>query len=298
MSVNFEYYKVFYYVATAGSITAAAKKLFLTQPTISHYIQSLEKELDCSLFLRTKKGVIMTPEAKQLYSHIALACEHIFEAEQQLENAKHLMAGTITIGASETTLHHFIMPYLKEFRARYPNIKIKISNSNTPAIMKLLTEGLLDFAVLVVNDDIRVEKPFFQNALDKIQDIFIAGSEYAHLKDQPLSLEELKSYPLICLEKGTMTRSFLTRFLLDHKIDWDADVELDSHELIRMLVMQNFGIGFIPNIVVSDDIEAGDVFHLKINSVIPERRISLISNPNTLSLSSKAFISLFDHLTL
>lgn len=85
----------------------------------------------------------MTPKAKQLYSHIALACEHIFEAEQQLENAKHLMAGTITIGASETTLHHFIMPYLKEFRARYPNIKIKISNSNTRQYMKLLTEGLL-----------------------------------------------------------------------------------------------------------------------------------------------------------
>lgn len=70
MSVNFEYYKVFYYVATAGSIAAAAKT-FLTQPTISHYIQSLEKELDCSLFLRTKRCHHDTQSKTALFAYRA-----------------------------------------------------------------------------------------------------------------------------------------------------------------------------------------------------------------------------------
>ena len=90
MSVNFDFYRTFYYVGKYKNITAAAKALFVTQPTVTHAIQALERELNCSLFIRSQKGVSFTPEGAVFYRQIAAACETIFEAEQNLEAAKNL----------------------------------------------------------------------------------------------------------------------------------------------------------------------------------------------------------------
>jgi len=110
MSVSFDSYKTFYYVARLGSFTEAAKALYVTQPTVTHAIQMLEQELDCVLFQRSRKGVSLTPEAAMLYEHVRAACEHIFEAESALKAKKKLLEGQVRIGASETTLHFFLLP--------------------------------------------------------------------------------------------------------------------------------------------------------------------------------------------
>ena len=88
MSVNLDSYKTFYYVAKYRNITHAAKALFQTQPTVSRCIAGLEAELGCRLFVRSKKGVMLTPEAELLYQHISAACQEIFLAEEQLSKHK------------------------------------------------------------------------------------------------------------------------------------------------------------------------------------------------------------------
>lgn len=110
MGVSFDSYKTFYYVAKFRSFTEAARALYVTQPTVTHAIQMLEKELDCILFQRSRKGVSLTPEAAMLYEHVKAACEHIFEAENALKAKKELLEGQIRIGAGETTLHFFCFP--------------------------------------------------------------------------------------------------------------------------------------------------------------------------------------------
>ena len=74
MGINFELYKTFYYVARYRNITHAAKALFQTQPTVSRCIAQLEAQLGCTLFVRSQKGVSLTPEAEVLYRHVATAC--------------------------------------------------------------------------------------------------------------------------------------------------------------------------------------------------------------------------------
>ena len=81
MAVNFEYYKVFYYVVKYQTISRAAQALHLTQPTVSHYIQALENELNVTLFLRSKHGVTMTPEASVMFQNISKNTEEVFDDE-------------------------------------------------------------------------------------------------------------------------------------------------------------------------------------------------------------------------
>lgn len=295
MSASFDYYRIFYYVGKTGSITAAANALFLTQPTISHAIRNLEKELGCTLFLRTKKGVLMTPEAKQLYSHISIACEQILKGEEKLQAALQLSEGSLTIGATETVLHFHLIPWLKQYRALHPGIKLKIANSSTPATLQALKQGILDFAILVMdmnskNSGMNYENDFHITRLKDFRDIFVAGSEYAFLAEKPVTLSRLTGYPLICLEKNTCTRSFLDNILAAEQIDWIPDIELATSDLIMPMVTQNFGIGFTPEYFAREALAQNKAVTLKLKEEIPPRSICLVCSDAPRSAAGEAFI--------
>ena len=122
ISVSYDSYKVFYYVAYYQNITLAAKALYLTQPTVSHYILNLEKELNCKLFVRSKRGMQLSPEGELLFEHIAKAYEEISYGEEKLKEYLNLGKGIIKIGATETTLRYYLISALGKFKEKYPNI--------------------------------------------------------------------------------------------------------------------------------------------------------------------------------
>ena len=124
MNVSFEYYKVFYHVARLGSITLAAKALFLSQPAVSKCIRQLEKVLGCALFYRMHKGMRLTPEGEVLYQHVAQACEQIAIGEKKIQAMLHLDWGSIHIGSSDMIMHAFLLPYLERFHKDYPKVRI------------------------------------------------------------------------------------------------------------------------------------------------------------------------------
>ena len=108
MQVSFDSYKVFYITAKNKSITMAAKELYVTQPTVTHCIQKLEEELGCTLFIRGKKGVKLTPEGKVLYKHVSIACEEIWKAENDMKALKEFKITNEHITALQRTPIHLI----------------------------------------------------------------------------------------------------------------------------------------------------------------------------------------------
>ena len=84
MDISFEYYKIFYYVAKYENITKAAMVLKSSQPNVTRIIHILEDQLDCRLFLREPRGLRLTEEGKRLYAHVAIACQHLLDAEAEL----------------------------------------------------------------------------------------------------------------------------------------------------------------------------------------------------------------------
>ena len=146
--VNFEYYKIFYYVAKYKSITQAASLLYSSQPSISRMIKILEQELGCTLFIRTRKGVALTPEGEELFDHVAPACEELFVGEELLSRSYGLQGDTIRIGASETALRCFLFDNLELFYAEHPAIKLKIYNHTASEALENLKNGNVDLAVV------------------------------------------------------------------------------------------------------------------------------------------------------
>ena len=90
-NINYDYYRIFYYVAKYGNISQAAKMLMNNQPNLTRSIKNLEGELGCTLFVRSNRGMKLTPEGEKLYSHIRIALEHTEAGEEEISSSPLLL---------------------------------------------------------------------------------------------------------------------------------------------------------------------------------------------------------------
>ena len=207
MNINFEYYKVFYYVAKNKSITKTANDLMISQPAISKTIKILVEQIGCSLYTRNKSGVFLTEEGKVLFNEIKNAIEIIDNAEHKINEMSNLECGILNIGISNTLTKQFLMPYIKEFNSRYPKVKLKIHTEPTYELIKKARNGLVDFIIL--NLPYNIPEDFEKENLKVIHDCFVASNSFNELKNKTISLNDLNNYPLILLAKGSNGRYFL-----------------------------------------------------------------------------------------
>ena len=161
MYVDWEYYKIFYYVAKYQNFTRAARVLGNNQPNITHAMNRLESQLNCVLFIRSNRGVTLTPEGELLYSRIASAAVQIQDAEEELSASATLEHGAISISTTETALNIYLSEKLRAFHTEYPGIRLRISNHSTPqAVQAVILEeaGRLSRELIPEEDFLRMKK--------------------------------------------------------------------------------------------------------------------------------------------
>ena len=276
MNSNFEYYKIFYYVAKYENLTKAATALKTSQPAVTRTIHKLEGELGCRLFTRSKTGMKLTPEGRTFYGYVAAGCAQFFKGENDLSNLISLENGTIYISATETALHCYLFQAMEEFNSLYPNVRFKILNNSTTESVNAVKEGKVDLAFVSAN--LQVAKPLRMKILRKYRDILIAGKRFEELKagKEELSLKELVSYPWISLTAETITRRFLNEYFEKNGLTFMPDMELATTDMILPAVRHNLGLGFIPAEFADAELESGQVFEIKVKEKLPERNIILI----------------------
>ena len=148
MNISYDYYRVFYYVAKYKNFTQASRVLLSNQPNLTRTIKLLENSLGCNLFVRSNRGVTLTPEGERLYAHMKIAFDHIESAEEEISLNKSLQSGIISIGASEIALRCLLLPVLKKYKTLYPGVRIHITNHSTPEAISALENGAVDLAVV------------------------------------------------------------------------------------------------------------------------------------------------------
>lgn len=276
MNINYEYYRIFYYVAKCKSFTTAAEILHNNQPNLSRIIKLLEHELGCCLFIRSNKGISLTPEGERLYSHVKLAVEQLQTAEEEIKKVAGLHEGMITIGASETALHMLLLPVLKEFKKEYPNVRVRIQNHLTTQAIASVRQGSVDFAVVASPADISA--PLTALSLMQFQDVLIGGRDFAALSSTPHSLQDLNAYPLICLGDDTMTYRFYDAFYRSHGLLLKPELEAATTDQILPMVKSNLGLGYIPEIFAKKALALGEVCEISLQEALPPREIFLVEN--------------------
>ena len=274
MSINYEHYRVFYYVAKCKSFTQAANVLVNSQPNITRSIKNLEQELGCTLFTRSNRQVLLTAEGEALYRHVAIAFEHLMAGEEEIAKGKGLDGGILRIAATEVALHTVLLPVLKEFRSMYPGVHLKLINDSTPAAIADLRNGLADLAVVttpaIITDDIR------KSAIFSFREVAVCGSAYAPMAQYPITLAELSHLPIISLGQNTVTYRFYTQFFADNGLIFEPDIEAATADQILPMVKADLGIGFIPEAFLKGEELGKTVFKFDLAEQPPMRTVCLL----------------------
>ena len=292
MNIDFELYRIFYVVANNSNITKASEELNISQPAISKSIKNLEEQLGGQLFVRTKRGVVLTEEGKEFYNYIKQAIEYINNAENKFTDLINLEAGCIKIGISTTLTKEFLLPYLEKFHSLYPKVDIQIITSLTSDLMSKLKNGLIDIIVLNINNK------NYGNDIDiircrKINDCFVVNNKYKDLSFKEMSLEDLNNYPLILQAKGSNTREFLDDVAREKGVVLKPNIELTSYSLVVDFCKIGFGIGYVTKNYIKDEIKNRELFELKIKEKIPSRYIGIALSKNHLpNFSTKKLIEI------
>lgn len=274
MDVNFEYYKIFYYVAKYKNFTKAAKVLGSGQPNVTRAMNCLEQEIHCTLFIRTNRGVKLTPEGEILFEHVAAAMAQLQAAEVELTASMGLENGSISIGASEMALNIYLLDQLRAFHREHPGIRLKIYNHSTPQAIRSVKNGEIDFAI--VSTPTNVDAPLQEIYVQSFQDILVGGRTFAELGNRELGLAELQNYPLICLGRETMTWQFYHDLFLSHGLELIPDTEVATADQILPLVKSDLGLAFLPESMAQEALRQHKIVQIKLREPIPERKICMV----------------------
>lgn len=291
MAGNLEYYKVFYYVAKLGSLTMAAGELSISQPAVSQSLKQLEDSVGVRLFLRTAKGVRLTPEGELLYGYVSKGYEQIRLGEQKLFQMLNLELGELRIGASDMTLRFYLLPYLERFHERYPGIKVIVTNAPTPETLDYLKAGRIDFGV--VSTPVEAAEGVKAIEVKEIEDIFIAGRKFIQYKNKTLDLQELEKLPIISLEKKTSTRSYMDGYLSQNGVVMNPEFELATSDMIVQFTLRNLGVGSVMREFAAEYLESGKLFSLRFNKIIPKRHFCIVTDSrNPLSAAARNMLEM------
>lgn len=268
---RFESYHIFDTVCRCGSFTAAAEKLGTGQPAVSRAMAALETELGCALFVRSKRGVTLTPQGERLYDHVHRACEEIGRGEQELLLHE---SGTVRLGISETALHSFLPGKLRRFREEYPQVKWLIHNVTMTKAEQELRAGDIDLAVVSSPD--RVAPPFTARFLCPYRETLIAGPELRRRWGQVHRLRELMAVPWISMERGSLTYQYYSDWFAKYGGRYEPGIEVATVDMILPMVENGFGMGFVPISLAKAALQEGRVWELHVQEPMPRRGISLL----------------------
>lgn len=289
--IPLEWYGVFCAVAKAGSITEAAESLYVSQPAVSMAIKQLEERLGHPLFIRTARGVRLTPEGEMLYSHMEKALGLIDAAERKYEDMTRLDAGRIAIGASDTLCSQYLLPYLDSFNKLYPHIAVKVTNRTSAETLEILKSGEVDFGF--VNLPVKLDENIEVRECLRIRDCLICGGRYAALAESGLSLKDIGKYPLLMLERASATRRYLDGYAKDNGVVLEPIIELGSSDLLVKFARINLGLAFVIREFVEDAIDDKTIIEIPLTPQPQGRAVGLVKLKNIpLSFAAEKFINM------
>ncbi len=286
MYISFEYYKIFYYAAKYGNITRAAEALMNNQSNITRTIKNLESELNCTLFIRSRKGVTLTPEGERLYAHISAAVEQIQAGEEEISLERSLNKGLVTIGTSEIALRCFLLPVLNEYRQKYPGVRLRVFNHSTPQALSALNDGLADISV--VTTPTGETNSLVSSEIMDIRETAVCGTAFSELSERTLSLSEISKMPLISLGRQTKTYELYSEWFEKNGCVFSPDIEAATADQILPMVKNNLGIGFVPEEFLAEYPNENGVLRLSLTEEIPHRKVCFAKRKNhSLSIAAK-----------
>lgn len=299
--MNLNHIEAFVKIANNKSFSRTAKELYLTQPTVSASISYLENELGTRLFIRTTRGVELTEDGKKIYLY----------ARQMLESAEAIKSicktgiyesqfQQVVIASSSIPAQYILPEILGEFRRRYPEVQIKINETDSFGVANEIINHTADIGFCGSNLEHKLCEytPFYSDELV----IITPNDERYQKKSSEKNILWICREPMILREDGSGTRSEALKMLKSAGIsyeDLNVTASISNPGAIIQSVKNGVGITIISRLAAKGEIERGDVLEFPLSRGGFKRSISMVCNSMTpLNESTKKLIRVVKELYL
>jgi DNA-binding transcriptional LysR family regulator len=259
------------------SFSRAAKKMYLTQPSLTKHIKNLEDSIDAQVVIRKNTGVSLTPEGKVMYDYARRIFKLVDEAKERVERVREDESGSIFVSAS-TIPSTYILPYvLQAFNKRYRDIHCYVQMNDSEETINKVLDGQAEIGFigkLTANKKLNVE-PVWQDKL-----ILVVPDGHVWHKKGTIRIEELAREPFIVRERGSATRATLEEYLRGNAgsnlADFNIVSELGSSEAVKEAIIAGLGVSILSVHAVKRDLQQGLLIEMPLEDHKIERNFYVI----------------------
>ena len=269
----------------AGSLTAAASRLFISQPAVSARLRHLEEETGETLLRRSGQGVRPTAAGEMLCVRARALLDEVRRLEQELLSGE--ISGRLSVGATDLAAIYHLPAALQRFRRRHPQCELALQVDGTAPLLRLLQAGQVELAVGTFPVTARgIEMiPLYRDPL-----VVLAPGGHRLARRRSLPPEELRQEVWILHKAESVTRQLVEGFFAAHEIHPRVEMEISSPEAIKKLVQARLGLAVLPACSVRREVSDGRLTTLKVRGFRLERASGLLLRAGApLSRAAEAF---------
>jgi len=269
--------EAFVQVAQHRSFSKAADALFLTQPSVTARIQSLERDLGEALFERNGRGVRMTEMGGTFLPFARRALKALQDGRDALEGMRNLDIGTLKLGSALTVSTYVLPKILKKYCSAFPGVEVSVHTGRSEQVLQMV---LLDEVHCALERTVHhpeiVTVPLYEDDL-----VLVAAPEHRFAQKRSATVEEVGREPLILFDKGSSYNALIQGVFRQHGIVPKTLMEMDTMEATKKMVEEGMGIALLPKVSTEREIELGRIVPVAVsNAILPRRQISLIFRKN------------------
>ena len=269
--------EAFVEVAQHQSFSKAAGALFLTQPSVTARIQTLERELGESLFERNGRGVRLTEVGSSFLPYAQRVLKDLQEGRDVLEGLRSLQIGALCLGSAFTVGTYVLPKILKTYHERFPAVEISVKTGRSEEVLHLVVSDEVQAGLVraVVHPDVETVHLYEDEV------VLVTNSKHPFAASGEARLEDVGRQPLILFDKGSSYHDLVQGlFRQGGVVPWTA-MELDSMDATKKMVEEGLGIAMLPRVSVEREVKLGVLAEIKLRDAEnPRRRIALIYRRN------------------
>jgi LysR family hydrogen peroxide-inducible transcriptional activator len=270
-------------VAEYQNFTIAAEHSFVTQPTLSMQIQKLEEELDVKIFNRSKKPIELTEVGKKIVEQAKVIVDESTRISDIVHQQKGYVGGEFKLGMIPTIMPALLPMFLNNFTKKYPKVKLIIEELTTEDIIKKLTDGHLDAAIVAtpLENEAIIERPLYYEPF-----VGLIPENHRLFQNKQITVEDLEMEDILLLEDGHCFKDSIINLCRNYKVDNKKGFQLASGSFDTLIKLSKEGLGMtlLPYLHTLD-LSERDQKHLReFQSPPPAREVSLIYHKSQLKM--------------
>lgn len=263
----------FYYSATYGNFTRAAKALSTGQPSVSNHVKDLERALGVRLFERRPRGVGLTAEGEILLELLGDLVERVDRLKDEFdERCNRIASSEVRLVASQQLLLNLLAPVLKRYQREKPSARIIVHNRPRPEVFAMVAAGEVDLGV-AARAGLPPGLAFDEILVDEL--VLIAPPDHRLARQAKVSLKDIARHPLLLPDRRSSTREAVKEVFAGQGLEPKVGMELERWEVIKQFVAAGLGVALVPGFCIAAN--ASGLAVKRVGEYFPRRSYGILT---------------------